>query len=169
MGGSHDLLRKQMRRSMLIEEVLKADVDNKLAVTPSEVRAYYDKNPVRFQTPESFSIQSISILPPRNAKEDVEKAARKRAEDAQQRAKAAKNYQEFELLAEKLSEDDFRVNMGDHKAVGREELPPQVVKALLTMHPGQITGVIQIENAFTIISAECAHSGEETEFCRGES
>jgi parvulin-like peptidyl-prolyl isomerase len=151
MGGSHDLLRKQMRRSMLIEEVLKADVDNKSAVTLAEVRAYYDKNPARFQTPESFSIQSISILPPRNAKDDVEKTARKRAEDALQQAKAAKNYQEFGLLAEKLSEDDFRVNMGDHKAVGREKLPPQVVKTLVAMQPGQVTGVIQIENAFTII------------------
>jgi hypothetical protein len=30
-------------------------------------------------------------------------------------------------------------------------LPPQVVKTLLAMQPGQVTSVIQIENAFTII------------------
>ena len=62
----------------------------------------------------------------------------------------AKTYQDFGLLAEKLSEDDFRVNMGDHKAVGRDKLPPQIVKTALAMQPGQVSGLIQIENAFTI-------------------
>jgi parvulin-like peptidyl-prolyl isomerase len=55
------------------------------------------------------------------------------------------------LLAEKISEDDFRVNMGDHKVVGRDKLPPQVVKALLALQPGQTSGLIQIESAYTII------------------
>ena len=77
-------------------------------------------------------------------------ANRKRAEDALRQAKATKSYEEFGLLAEKISEDDFRVNMGDHKAVGRDKLPPQVVKAALAMQAGQVSGLIQIENAFTI-------------------
>ncbi len=54
------------------------------------------------------------------------------------------------MLAEKISEDDFRVNMGDHKAVGRDKLPPQIVNAALAMQAGQVSGLIQIENAFTI-------------------
>ena len=40
--------------------------------------------------------------------------------------------------------------MGDHKAVGRDKLPPQIVKAALAMQAGQVSGLIQIENAFTI-------------------
>ena len=43
------LLRKQIERSLLIEQVLKAEVEDKSAVTLAEVRAYYDKNPARFQ------------------------------------------------------------------------------------------------------------------------
>ena len=78
------------------------------------------------------------------------KENRKRAEDALRQAKATKSYEEFGLLAEKISEDDFRVNMGDHKAVGRDKLPPQIVKAALAMQAGQVSGLIQIENAFTI-------------------
>lgn len=153
MHGSRQVLRKQIERSLLIEEVLKTDVGGKSAVSLAEVKAYYEKNPARFQQPESFSIQSISILPPRNASAsaDVMKESRKRAEDALRQAKTTKNYQEFGLLAEKISEDDFRVNMGDHKAVGRDKLPPQVVQALLAMQSGRVSGLIQIENAFTIV------------------
>ncbi len=150
MHGSRQALRQQIQRSLLIEEVLKTEVEDKSAVTAAEVKAYYDKNPARFQTPESFSIQSISFLPPRNAKEDVVKEGRKRAEDALRQAQATKSYQEFGLLAEKLSEDDFRVNMGDHKAVGRDKLPPQIVAVALAMQMGQVSGIIPIENAFTI-------------------
>ena len=41
--------------------------------------------------------------------------------------------------------------MGDHKAVEREKLPPQVVKAFLAMKPGQVSDLIQIEPAYTIL------------------
>jgi parvulin-like peptidyl-prolyl isomerase len=152
MHGSRQALRKQIQRSLLIEEVLKSDVEDKATVSLADVKAYYDKNPARFEQPESFSIQSISILPPRNAATgpEVVNANRKRAEDALRQAKATKSYEEFGLLAEKISEDDFRVNMGDHKAVNRDKLPPQIVKAALAMQAGQVSGLIQIENAFTI-------------------
>ncbi len=163
MHGSSQALRKQIQRSLLIEEVLKTDVGDKATVTPAEVKAYYEKNQARFQQPESFTIQTISILPPRTGTgANVVAESRKRAEDALRQAKATKNYQEFGLLAEKISEDDFRVNMGDHKAVGRDKLPPQVVKALLDMQSGQITGVIQIENAFTIVRLN-AHNPPKTQ------
>jgi parvulin-like peptidyl-prolyl isomerase len=150
MHGSRQAMRKQIQRSLLIEELLKAEVEDKSAVSLAEVRAYYEKNPARFQQPESFNIQSISILPPRDAKADVENAGRKRAEEALRQAQATTSYQEFGLLAEKISEDDFRVNMGDHKAVSRDKLPPPIVKAALAMQAGQVSGLIQIENAFTI-------------------
>ena len=152
MHGSRQALRKQIQRSLMIEQVLKAEVEDKSAVSLAEVKAYYDKNPARFQQAESFNFQSISILPPRDGKAspDVLKENRKRAEEALRQAQATKSYQEFGLLAEKISEDDFRVNMGDHKAVGRDKLPPQIVKAAAAMQAGQVSGLIQIENAFTI-------------------
>ena len=41
--------------------------------------------------------------------------------------------------------------MGDHKIVSRDKLPPQVVKALLAMQAGQVSGLVQIESAYTIL------------------
>jgi len=151
MHGSEKQLRQQMRRSLLIEQLLKTDVELRSAVTPAEMQVYYTKNAAKYSQPESFSIQSISIVPPLKATPDQEKEAKKKAEEALRQAKATKSYQEFGLLAEKLSEDDFRVNLGDHKVVGADKLPPQVVKTLQPMQSGQLTGLIQIETAFTII------------------
>jgi parvulin-like peptidyl-prolyl isomerase len=157
MHGSEQQLRQQIKRSLLIEQVLKTDVEDKSAVTLAEVKAYYDKNPARFEQPESFSFQSISVVPPLQPTATQAKEAQKRAEDALRQAQATKSYQDFGLLAEKISEDGFRVNMGDRKLVARDELPPQVVQALQAMQPGQITGAIQIQSAYTIIRLN-AHS-----------
>ena len=79
--------------------------------------------------PESFAIQTISIMPPANATAAQLKDANKRAEDAYKQAKATKNAQEFGLLAEKISEDDYRVMMGDHKWTPTGKMPPEMFTA----------------------------------------
>ena len=97
-----------------------------------------------------FSIQTISIIPPANANPDVVKEARKRADDALKQAKATKSYQEFGLLAEKVSDDDWHVKMGDRKEVEKDKLPPPVVAAALAMKPGQVSDLIQLGTAYTL-------------------
>ncbi len=151
MGGSEQQVRDKIKRSLLIEQVLKSDVEDKSAVTLGELRAYYEKNPRRFQVPESYAFQSISILPPQNPNPEQKTEALKKASAALAQAKSTKSYQEFGLLAERISEDDFRVNMGDHKSVKKDVLPPQVVKAFSSMRPGQVSDPIQIEQAYTIV------------------
>jgi parvulin-like peptidyl-prolyl isomerase len=121
------------------------------------VRAYYDKNPAKYTQGESYTFQSISIVPPYKPTPAQAEQARKAAEDAVRQAKATKSYQDFGLLAEKVSQDDFRVDMGIHKATGRDKLPPQIVKAFQAMQTGQVSGLIQIESAYTIVRLD-AHN-----------
>lgn len=149
--GSEKALREKVERSLLIDAMLKAEVDAKATVSLAETKAYYDKNPARFEYAEAFAIQTISFLPPEKPMPDSLKEQRKRAEDALKQAKATTSYEQFGMLAEKISEDDYRVMMGDHKAVDRAKLAPQVVQALLALKDGQVSDIIQVEQAFTIV------------------
>jgi parvulin-like peptidyl-prolyl isomerase len=149
--GSEPLLREKIRRSLLIESFLKTEVENKGTVSPAEVRAFYDKNPARYKQPETFTFQTISVLPPEKATADQLKEARTRADNALRQAKATKTIDEFGLLAEKISDDDYRVMMGEHKPVPVDQLAPQVVTALHAMKVGDVSGLIQINQAFTIV------------------
>ena len=79
------------------------------------------------------------------------KEGRTRAESALHQAKATKTAEEFGLLAEKISDDDYRVMMGQHKPVPVDELAPQVVKALRAMKPDDMSDLIQVEQAYTIV------------------
>jgi len=143
LNGSMQQFRQQIRRSLLIEALLKIEVDDRSKVSVADARAYYDKNPKLFHHAELFEFQTISIMPVENAGADVKQQARQRAEDALKQARATKSFQEFGLLAEKISEDDYRVNLGDHKLVEREKLPPEMVKKALAMQPGQVSDIIQ--------------------------
>jgi peptidyl-prolyl cis-trans isomerase SurA len=149
--GSRQALRDKISRSLLIDALLKAEVESKSTASLAEVKAYYNANPARFQYAESFAIQTISFLPPEKATPQQLQEARQRAETALSQAKATKNYEEFGVLAEKISEDDYRVMMGDHRGVERANLAPQVVQALCAMQPGQVSGILQVEQIYTII------------------
>ena len=52
MHGSEQQLHQQMKRSLLIEQLLKSDVENRSAVSLAEVKAYYDKNAAKYTQPE---------------------------------------------------------------------------------------------------------------------
>jgi peptidyl-prolyl cis-trans isomerase C len=142
--GNEQLLREKIKRSLLIEQFLKTEVNSKSVVSAAELRAYYDKNPAQFQYPESFAIQTISVIPPDNATPAQLKEAKKRADAAYKQAKATKTAEEFGLLAEKISEDDYRVKLGDHKWVKRENMPPEMLGPALKMQSGQMSELIQV-------------------------
>ncbi|MGA9135522.1 MAG: peptidylprolyl isomerase, partial [Candidatus Sulfotelmatobacter sp.] len=148
MGGSVQQFRKQIRRSMLIEALLKLEVGRKSAVSPAEAREYYDKNPKMFARNEGFAFQTISIMPAPSASPEVKQKARKDAEEMLKQAKATRSYEEFGLLAEKISQDDYRVTMGDHKLVARGQLPDEVVQRALKMRPGQVSDLIQVQSFY---------------------
>jgi parvulin-like peptidyl-prolyl isomerase len=92
-GGSRQRLDEKIGRSLLIEALLKTEVEAKCTVTPADLRAFYDKN----------------------------------------------------------SDDDYRVMMGQHKPMPVEQMAPQVVKALSAMKPNDVSELIQIDKAYTIV------------------
>jgi parvulin-like peptidyl-prolyl isomerase len=149
--GSEQAMREKILRSVLIDALLKIELNSKAVVSPAELKAYYDANPARFLHPESFAIQTISFMPPRKATPQQLQEARKKAEAALPQAKATKSYEEFGLLAEKISEDDYRVMMGEHRPMDRANLAPQVVQALLAMQPGQVSDILQVDQIYTIV------------------
>lgn len=162
--GSHPLLEERIKRSLLIESFLKVEVEDKCVASPTELRAFYDKNPARFRHPETFTFQTISIIPPPKATSAQLTEARARADKALRQAEATKTAEEFGLLAEKISEDDYRVMMGQHKPVPVDELAPQVVKALLAMRANDVSDLIQVDQITTIVRLQVHTPAGQTKF-----
>ena len=154
MNGSLGEFRKSVRRSLLIEALLKSELDVPSRVTLAEARKYYLNNPQLFLHPEQIQFQTISIMPSEKASADVKEQARKQADELWQKAKAAHSYEEFGLLAEKYSQDDFRVDMGNHKLTSRTALPPEALKILDALKPGGVSAICQFGPYYAIFRLE---------------
>ncbi len=76
MNGDRKLFRQQIRRSLLIEELLKIEMGDRSKVALAEARAYYEKNPKLFHHAELFAFQTISIMPAETSSAEVKQKAR---------------------------------------------------------------------------------------------
>lgn len=148
--GSQEELRSKVRRAILIDMVLKAEVEDRAKYTDAQLRAFYDKNPDRFRKPDSVSIQTITIAYGDNPSPADKKKARERADEALKQAQATKDYEGFGQIAEKVSVDDWHVMMGDHKWLHRGRMPEAVEKVVFSMKPGEVSGIIDAGDSYCI-------------------
>lgn len=148
--GSVEVMREKIRRAMLIDRMMKAEVDRKSVVTVLEVREYYKSNPKQFEKPETFSIQTISIIPPEGANAAIQAEAKAKIKDIVRLGRAAKTSRDFGLIAEQLSEDDWRMKLGDRGAVDVSKLPPEVVSAARNMKIGEVSEPVQLGRAWVV-------------------
>lgn len=163
-GGSTSKLREKIARSMMIEDLLQIEVSQKAAVPDADVQAFYKKNPARFVAAESVSVQTISLAIPDNPTPQQDASVRQRAEDALRQVKKTKSYEEFGMLAEKISEDDWRVMMGDHQFITRNQMPPEVAKVAFGMKPGQVSELIHAENSWCIVRVNGQKASSQTSY-----
>jgi peptidyl-prolyl cis-trans isomerase SurA len=162
--GSASVLREKIRRSLLIEKMMKLEVSDKAVVTPAMVREYYDKNGKEFEHDETVEIQTISIMPPAGGNKEVLAAAKKKADDALKQAKQTKTDEQFGLLAEQMSDDDWHTQMGARKPMKVSDLPPMVAKVAITMKPGDVSDLIEVGNAWVIIRLHSHKPAGKTSF-----
>ena len=149
--GSVRELRNKIRRAILIDKVLLLEVDQRAKYTDDQLRVFYAKNSDRFRKPDSVSIQTITIAYGDKPSPAEKQKARERAEDALKQARATKDYEGFGMLAEKVSMDDWRVMMGDHKWLHRGRMPDAVENAAFSMKPGEISNIIDTGDSFCIV------------------
>jgi len=149
--GSVKGFENQIRRALLIALLLDKEIAQKARVSTVELQRFYEENKSRFLKPESVWIQSISLNVPSGATASQRAYVRKRAEDLLPQARTTRTFAEFGQLAERFSEDDWRIMLGDHKWVHRGRLPNAVENVAFRMKEGEISDVLETSQAFVII------------------
>jgi parvulin-like peptidyl-prolyl isomerase len=149
--GSVDGFEKRIRRAVVIAEFQNREIEMKSKLTDAQVRQVYEKNKNSFLRPESVWLQTISIELPQKPSEEQKKMARKRIEEILPQAKAAKTYEQFGVLAERVSEDDYRVMMGDRKWVHKIGLPKEIDQAIAKLKPGEMSGIVETPDGYMIL------------------
>jgi parvulin-like peptidyl-prolyl isomerase len=152
--GSKQAFEAKLRHDMLLDKILNLEVKAKSGVTEVEVQKFYAQRKSQFMVPESISFQSLTAMFPANPTPADKAAARKRIEDLATKLEATKkDYEAFGLLAEKSSEDEYRVMMGFHKMAHKNSLDP-AFSVLFTMKDGEVSKILESSGGYHILRLE---------------
>jgi parvulin-like peptidyl-prolyl isomerase len=167
-NGSKAVMRSKIRRSLLIEQMLNSEVERKSVVSLAETRAYYNNNAQRFEHGETVSIQTVSLIPPDNATSAMKAEVKAKITDIVRLGRAAKTSRDFGLIAEQLSEDDWRTRSGDRGTMEVKDLPAEVARALQSMKPGEVSNAIQVGSAWVVIRLNAHTPAGKTAFTQAK-
>jgi peptidyl-prolyl cis-trans isomerase SurA len=156
--GDLDEFKNDIRTKFLTQQVIEHEVYGRMIVTNEEMRRYYDEHTKDFDRPAGIRISEITVLVDRRLPDQVA-VQRKKIEDALAAVKKGDN---FEDVAEKYSEVVTAERGGDMGFVSgdlKENLNEDIAKALEGLDKGQVTNIVEFNDAFTFFKVTDKHTG----------
>ena len=153
-GLSMDDLRRNLERSMLVQQVTRVEILDKISINDEEARAYYDQHRTDFTSPTEVTLREILIEVPtseRGVNVAQDDAARATAEDVRKRLVAG---EPFPRLAGEVSAASSKANGGLIGPIHSDELAPQLRDMLAALNVGDITGVLRTQRGYQILKLE---------------
>jgi len=160
-GYTVDDLRNDIRQQLSIQKVINHEVVAKIAVTDQDVQDFYNQNRAQFNVTETqYRIAQIVVTPHkdpglRNRKNDdatTDAEARRKAAALEQQLSTGAD---FAQVAMDYSEDPASAGSGGDLGYVPEsslsQSDPALKKAVMSLKPGQISGVIVLRDSYRIL------------------
>ena len=140
-GLTLDALRRNIKRTIVRQQVVNVHVNAKIALTEEELRKKYQERRGDYTKPASVKLQEIVLKP-----DGPE--ARAKAADLVRRARAG---EDFAALAKEHSVGTTRAAGGDLGTVALSELHSELRKATTTATAGHVTDPISLAGTVRIV------------------
>jgi len=153
-GLTMEDLRRNLERQMLVSQVQRVEIMEKINISDEEARAYYEQHRQEFTSPVEITLREILLEVPTSdqgvnvAQDDAERAT---AEDVRKRALAG---EPFPRLAGEYSAAASKANGGLIGPINSEELAPQLREMLSAMKVGDVSGVLRAQRGYQILKLE---------------
>ena len=147
-------LRRNLERQMLVSQVQRAEIMDKISITDEEARAYYDQHRTEFTSPTEITLREILLEVPtsdRGVNVAQDDAVRASAEELRKRLLAG---EPFPRLAGEHSAAASKANGGLIGPIHSDELAPQLRDLLAGMSVGDITAVLRAQRGYQILKLE---------------
>jgi peptidyl-prolyl cis-trans isomerase SurA len=147
-------LRRQLERTMLVQQVQQTEILQKLQVTETEMKAYYDAHRGEFATVPQVTLREITVNVPVTAQGinvAQDDAAKAKAEEVRAKIIAG---EPFPRLAADYSDSGSKANGGLVGPLSRGDLSEELQKAIAGLKTGDVTPVIRTTRGYQIIKIE---------------
>jgi parvulin-like peptidyl-prolyl isomerase len=147
-------LRRNLERSMMVSQVQRNEVIEKISVSDEEARAYYEAHRTEFTTPSELTLREILIEVPTsdrgvNVAQDDE--ARQKANEIRKQLQSG---EPFARLAAEFSNSASKANGGLIGPIKSDELAPQLQQLLDKVKVGDVAEVIRTQRGYQILKVE---------------
>jgi peptidyl-prolyl cis-trans isomerase C len=156
-----DRYRADLITSMKIQELLKQEVNDKINVTPAEVRSYYDEHPDEFKASEEVWARHILIMVPPDADEAQRKEALRAIKEAADRIRKGESFKE---VAKAVSQDGSASDGGNLGYFGRGVMVPEFEEVAFSLKEGEVSGVVETQFGYHLIKVEEKRPGNTIPF-----
>lgn len=153
-------LRKNIERTMVINQVQQVEIIARVTVTEDEAVAYYGAHKDAFTTPAQVTLRELTVQVRTDGKTvnvGLDEAAKAKAEEALARAR---NGESFEKLVTELSDASSKANGGLVGPLNENELTPDILALIAGLKPGQVTDVFRSAAGWAILKVEAATKTE---------
>ncbi|MFP5213417.1 MAG: peptidylprolyl isomerase, partial [Acidobacteriota bacterium] len=141
-------LKAQVGQELIITKLIDQQVASKITITDEETKAFYDKNPDMFKTPEMVRASHILVKVDANASaEDKAKAHDKIAEIQ----KKIKDGGDFAALAQESSDCPSKAKGGDLNFFRRGQMVPAFEQAAFGMKVGDVSDIVETQFGYHLI------------------
>ena len=159
-GMTIEQFRRMFERNVIVQQVVRSEVNSRVQLTEQEAKEYYAANPAEFTPPPTVTLREIFIAvaaEPRDGGVSFsvasDEAAATRAREARDRVLKG---EPFEKLVEEISEAGSKANGGLIGPIVRNELAPALQKVLEGMKAGDISEPIRTPRGYQVIKLETA-------------
>jgi parvulin-like peptidyl-prolyl isomerase len=147
-------LRKQLERTMMVQQVQQTEVMGKIQVTDPELRAYYEANKEQFTSRPEVTLRELLVAVPANERgvnvaQDEEALAK--AEDLRKRVLAG---EPAARLAADFSDSGSKANGGLIGPLSLDQLSPELQNELASLKAGDVTPVIRTSRGYQVLKVE---------------
>lgn len=135
-GLTLDQYREELRTDLLMDALIKKEIEPAIKVDPKEIKAYYEKNRGKYETEEKVraSVILIKILPKSGS--EGERKARKKIESILAQVKMGTD---FNGLAKKFSQDSLADKGGDLGFFTRGRMLPEFSERAFSLKVGEVS------------------------------
>ena len=147
-------LRKQLERTMMVQRVQQTEVMQKLQVTDTELKSYYDAHKNEFTTVPQITLREITINVPVTAQGvnvGADDDAKTKAEEVRKRILAGES---FARLAADFSDSGSKANGGLVGPMSKGDLSEALQKEIGGLKTGDVTPVLRSARGYQIIKIE---------------
>jgi peptidyl-prolyl cis-trans isomerase C len=160
-GMTLDQYQEELRTDLIMDQVIKKEVESKIQVSEPELKKYYEKNIAKFKTQDKVKASVILIKSPPGSSPEKERQVRKKMESILTQINAGT---EFDGLVKKFSQDSLASKGGDLGFFEKNKMFPPFSERAFSMKVGEVSEIFKTKHGFHILKVTDKKPGVSRSF-----